>query len=173
MDSPITVDTEKKRRLQRELFKLKRREETEDGEEWKREGGASSAHKIALEKEARLCVPEPLSCDQERWGRRCREHGDQKRENKDKRQARQERTSGQIGRQKPGRGKETHTRWKQDPEQTSRIHSCFPSREVAEDRPFPLQLMKSTFILLKEKAKGRQKPVFLRGELREIQTVSF
>lgn len=80
-----------------------------------------------------------------------------------RRQARQKRTSGKIGRQKPRRGKETHSRWKQDPEQTSRIHSCFPSREVAEDCPFPLQLMKSTFIPLKEKAKGRQKICFLKG----------
>lgn len=89
-----------------------------------------------------------------------------------RRQARQRRTSGRIGRQKPRRGKETRSRWKQDPEQTSRIHSCFPSREVAEDCPFPLQLVNSTFILLKEKAKGRQTPVFLRGALREIQTLS-
>lgn len=80
-----------------------------------------------------------------------------------RRPARPKRTSGKIGRQKPGGGKETHSRWKPDPEPTSRIHSCFPPREVAEDCPFPLQLMKSTFILRKEKAKGRQKICFLKG----------
>lgn len=48
------------------------------------EGGASQLIKANAKREAHLCVPEPLSCHQERWGNLCREHGDRKGENKDK-----------------------------------------------------------------------------------------
>lgn len=94
-----------------------------------RGGGASSAHKNTREKGSSV-VCQSHSPATKRDGAVCAVSTKIGRgKTRTRRQARHKRTSGKIGRQKTGRGKGAHSRWKQDPEQTGRVHSCFATRD--------------------------------------------
>lgn len=121
------------------------------------EGGASQLIKANAKREAHLCVPEPLSCHQERWGNLCREHGDRKGENKDKKTSE---TEEDIWKNRKAKDREA----KRNPQQVetrSRANRSGPRlffcKRIKYQRIafFSLQLMKSTSIPIKEKTKGR------------------
>ena len=88
----------------------------------------------------RSFVPEPLACNHGRWGGLYREDGDRKKENRDKKTSETEEDIWRKRKAGDGEGKATHARWKQDLEQTGRVHSCcfWERREYRKIAFFPV-----------------------------------
>lgn len=113
--------------------------------------------KAHAKREAHLCVSEPLSCHQERWGNLCREHRDRKGENKDKktREPEEDIWKKSEGKRPGGEKKPTAGGNEIQSKPVESMVVFLQGKKVPEDCFFSLQLMKSTSIPIKEKTKGR------------------
>lgn len=110
-----------------------------------------------------VCLPEPLSCDPERWGRLCREHGDQKRENKDKKTSE---TGEDIWTNRKAEAQERR-RSPQQVETRSRANQSDPQlfsfQRSGGGSPFSPSVNEKYFYPPKRKGQGEAEICFLKG----------